>query len=108
RLAHEQEQTPVSRNSVLQACEQHFALPLTADERPARAIGRSLLLDEVKSGILVEDRLLEFAQLTAGFDAQLVDEHFAGVVVRLERLGVSTRAAERHPQLPTQALAPRL
>ena len=41
--------------------------------------------------VLVQDRLVQPAQLRAGLDADLLDEHLTGLAVRRERLGLPAR-----------------
>ena len=55
-----------------------------------------------------EDRLLELAQLAAGFEAQLAGEPVAQVAERRERVGVPAGAVEREHLLPAQPLAQRV
>ena len=50
----------------------------------------------------------QFGQLGAGLDPQLLDEHLAGVLIRLQRVGLAAAAIEREHQLPVQPFAQRV
>ena len=98
--------------------EQHrhlLALPLergapTTDfsaDRFTLRLARGLWRREVQGGVLPQDRLLELAQLSAGLDAELVDEHLAGRAVDLERLGLAAATVQAEHQLAAEPLAER-
>ena len=79
----------------------------TTDERPARRldVGRGPC-DRARGRrpseprILGEDPVFERAQLGSGLDAELFDEHVAGVLVRAQRVGLPARPVEgEHEQL---------
>ncbi len=58
--------------------------------------------------VLAEDRLLELLEAGAGLDPELVEEGRARRPVRVERLGLATRAVEREHQLRSERLAQRM
>ena len=58
--------------------------------------------------VLSEDRLLELPELVGGIDPELLDEHPADVLVRLERLGLPAAAVQREHQLRAGPLPVRL
>ena len=62
----------------------------------------------VERRVLAEDRLLELAQRGARLDPELLDEHAARLLVRLERLGLPAAAVEREHQLAAEPLAERV
>jgi hypothetical protein len=77
------------------------------ERRPAFELRRQLQ-GQVERGVLAQDRVVEPAQLGAGLDTDLLDEHRARVPIGVERVGLATAAVEReHPQA-MQALAQRL
>ena len=81
----------MSGNRVLEADQQLFELTLATDEgSPSRFGAGRALGDEVECRVLVEDRLLQLTQLPTWLDAELLDQHRAGVLIGLERLRVST------------------
>ncbi len=83
-------------NRVVQARVELGELALPADEDPACRLGNRLRQWRgVERRVLAENRLLELAELLAGLDAELLDERFARVLVRGERLGLPPGAIER-------------
>ncbi len=58
--------------------------------------------------VVPEDRLFEPLQLGRRVDAELLDERLPCLAVRLERLGLTSRAVEREHQLAAQALPQRV
>ena len=58
--------------------------------------------------VLAEDRLLELLEAGARLDSELVEEGGARRPVRVERLGLATRAVEREHQLRAERLAQRV
>ena len=56
--------------------------------------------EEVESGILTENRLLELDDRPARLEAELVDEHAARVLVDLQGLGLAAAAIQGEHQLP--------
>ena len=63
---------------------------------------------QVELGLVLEDRLLELAQLRAGLERQLVDQQRPTVPVHLQGVGLAPRAVERQHELPAQPLAQRV
>ena len=61
-----------------------------------------------ESRILGEDRLLELAQLLTRLDAQLLVEQPAALPVRVERVGLPSRAVQGEHELPPQPLTQRV
>jgi hypothetical protein len=63
---------------------------------------------EIERRILPEHLLLEFAEVLSGLEPELFYERPSGVLVRVERLGLPSRAIERKQPLPDQALSRRV
>ena len=63
---------------------------------------------ERELGILSKDRLLELLQGRARLDPEPVDERAPGRLIRLERLGLPTRAIEGEHQLTTKSFPQRM
>ena len=59
-------------------------------------------------GVLPQDRRLELTQGGAGFEAQLVHQPRACVVVRLQGVRLASRAVERKHQRAAQPLSERM
>ena len=59
----------------------------------------------VEPGILLEDCLLQLLQLAAGFDAELLHEGLASLLIGRERLSLAARAIEREDQAGSRTLA---
>ena len=57
-----------------------------------------------RSRILTEDSRLEVSKLEPRLEPEVVDEHAPCGCVRLERVGLSPGAIERHEQLPVETL----
>ena len=53
----------------------------------------------VEPGVLPQDRRVQLLERRAWLDPELADEGPTRVVVRLERIGLPTRAVEREHQL---------
>ena len=87
-------------------------LGLAAHEYPSRAVRRLRFLarcdDKVERRILFEDRLLEFAERTAGLDPEFVDERSTRLLVGLERLRLPSGAVEGEHQLASEAFSERV
>jgi hypothetical protein len=49
--------------------------------------------------VLRENRRVEFLQRFARFDTELLDEHFAGLAVEVERGGLAARSVQREHEL---------
>ena len=79
-----------------------------AADRFTLRLARGLWRREVQGGVLPQDRLLELAQLSAGLDAELVDEHLAGRAVDLKRLGLAAATVQAEHQLAAEPLAERV
>ena len=61
-----------------------------------------------KHRVLPKHRLLQLPQRQAGLDPELLDEHASGLLVGLQRLGLTTRPVESAHQLAAQLLAKRV
>ena len=84
-------------------------LAVTADQfvgrrrqRRRRGTGRG---DSGQLGVVLEDRLLEPPQLTAGLDPQLLDQQPAPLAHHLERLRLPAAAIQRQHQVRPQPLS---
>src|SRR5207249_6272493 len=62
----------------------------------------------VERQILIQDSLVQLAELATGLDPELVDERASCRLVDVERLRVASGAVEREHQLPPQPLAQRV
>ena len=71
-------------------------------ERFVRGHGRRA---RFKHRVLPEHRLLQLPQRQAGLDPELLDEHASGLLVRLQRLRLTTRPVESAHQLAAQLLS---
>ena len=88
-------------------------LSLAADEERGRRVGRPRVGSgarwrgrrRIEHGFLVEDRALQLLQRAARVDPELVGEHPAGILVRVERLRLPTTAVQGQHELPAQPLA---
>ena len=85
-------------------------LPAAADERGQRRgqLGPAVGAGVIEPGVVDEDPPLQRAELLARFEAELVDECGARVVVGRERVGLPARPVERQHQLSGEALAQRV
>ena len=63
---------------------------------------------KIEGSVLLEDRLVQLAERASGFDPKLVHEGAARVLVRVEGLGLPTRAIERQYQLGPKPLSQRM
>ena len=87
---------------------QRVELRLATEERRGGVELRRQLRRQVERGVLAEDRVVEAPELGAGLDADRLDEHRAGVPVRVQRGGLAAAAVQReHPQA-VQSFAQRL
>ena len=99
---------------LLPALEQPRELGGAADERRerrptrARAAAARPARSGLSDGILVQDRVLQRAQLRAGLDAEVAGEHAARVLVGVERLRLAPAAVEREHELGDEPLARRM
>ena len=114
-LPADQHQPAMACARIRESGEQLVQLALAADEGAALAARRRsrrspvhTSIRRIEGDVLREDALLEVSQLAARFDAELVDERPASLVVDLERLRVAPTAVEREHELPARALAQRL
>ena len=80
---------------------------LERDGRRARQLARELPRSDLhlERGVLAQDRVLQAAELRAGLDADLLHQHAARLLIRLERLGLPPAAVQREHALRVQALA---
>ena len=83
-----------------------------AHDAPAAFLGRELRAfrrDGCRDRrILLQDRLLEPAQLVARLEAELVGEELPAAAIRIEGLGLPARAVEREHQLRPTAFSQRV
>ncbi len=63
---------------------------------------------QLQLGVLAQDGLMEFTQLAARLDAELLHEQPARRLVRGERVGLAARAVEGDHQLAPESLAKRM
>ncbi len=112
-LARQQEQAALAGEHLFETLEQLGELGSAPDEGTpagwgARRGTRRRSGFELQPGILLEDRLLELAQLTAGLDPELLDKGGARLGVRVECLGLTAGAIQRQHELGPGTLAQRL
>ena len=86
-------------------------LRLAVDERGRRSghVAAPLWCDRdgCDRRVVSEDRLLEAPQLRAWLQRQLLQEHLAGLLERLQRVRLASAAVQGKQQVPPQALAER-
>ena len=101
RLTLDQEQPAAPGEGIVETRPELGELRSPADEHTQATF---LLLGRapVELGILAEDRFVEVAQFAPGLDAELLHQKLTPGAVRLERLGLATRAVEREHQLCAQ------
>ena len=122
-LPDEQDQPAAAGERVVETGDQRGQLALSADERAARCLARRSPgsvdrpirrwwprpgLAVLERGVLLQDRVVEAAQLRARLDPDLLHQHRAGRPVRLERVGLAARAVQGEHPLRMQPLAQRL
>ena len=106
RLAGEQEEAGAPGVRRLDPRQQRGELLLAPDEGPVGGLGRGLDVgDEVEGRVLLEDRLLELAQIAPRLQPELLDERDARLAVGVQRLGLTARAIEGEHELAAQRLA---
>ena len=110
--ARERDQRAVAGAGVVPALAQPRELGLAADQRRGgRAVElvRELarLLDQ-ELGVLVQDRVLQGAELVARLDAELVGEPASRLAVRVERVGLAPAAVESEHELACEPLVRRM
>ena len=74
---------------------------------PLVAAGASRV-DRAERVVLAQDRLLELPQLRGGLEAELLVEELSERPIRLQGVGVTTRAVERHHEQRAKALVERM
>jgi hypothetical protein len=62
----------------------------------------------LETRVLGQDRALELFERRTRLDPELIDQHPAGLLIALERVGLATAAVQREHQLGLQALAQRM
>ena len=77
-----------------------------ADGSGGRVAGRGS--GQIERAVLAQHGVVERAQLGAGLDADLLDQHAARVAIGLERLGLTSGAVQREHALGVQPLGQRM
>src|SRR6185369_10711069 len=108
-LAQEEEEAAAPGAGVVEPRYELGELRIAADEDPSFRLVRRLGAGrQDDAGVLLQDRLVEVAELPAGLDTELLHQRRPSRLVDLECLGLAPGAVQGEHQLSPQALAERM